>query len=96
MSKGDNTMVNENLENVGIENLSEVTPKTGRFPWNNGETGVTSIRSQVLWGVGGSIVGIAAGYVLCKFVLDPILNKKAAKKETPKIEVEPAKTEEKD
>ena len=64
------------LETVNNEGLTEVMP--------------AGVGSNILPVVGGVAVGLVGGFVLCKFVAEPIIAKikakKAAKVEEPKKE----------
>lgn len=89
-------MDNEKLEIVNMEPQAT----SGRFPWNNGESSAISpMRSQIFAVGGGLLTGAVIGYVLCKFVAEPIFAKAKAKKEAAKIKVvepEENKSENKD
>ena len=84
-------MDNEKLEIVDME------PKatSGRYPWN-ADVDTKAITSQALPIAGGVVAGVIGGYLLCRFVVKPLITKfKEKKTSTPTETVtEPVKEEE--
>lgn len=74
-------MDNGKLEMVNNEGLTEVMPAN------------TQLASTILPVAGGVAAGLIGGFLLCKFVAEPIIAKIKANKAAAKVEVE-AKPEE--
>ena len=79
------------MDELEITNL-EPQATSGRYPWN-ADIDTKSIASQALPIAGGVVAGVVGGYLICRFVVKPIIAKIKAKKEAVPSEEE-TKTEE--